>query len=66
MTNLSDNRLTRRQQLGILYLLSRIEMLQGNYESAAKKLKKVARLGNKLWIAEEAERLLSQELAAYQ
>jgi hypothetical protein len=42
-------------------------MLQGNYDSAVKKLKKVARFGNKLWIAEEAGRLLCQkELEAYQ
>lgn len=67
MSSLLDTRLTRRQQLGILYLLSKMEMLQGNYEGAAKKLKKVAKFGNKLWIAEEARQLLhSQELAAYQ
>jgi tetratricopeptide (TPR) repeat protein len=67
LKSLSDNQLTRRQQLGILYLLARIEILQGSYESAAKKLKKVTRFGNKLWIAEEAGRLLCQkELEAYQ
>jgi hypothetical protein len=62
-----DTRLTKRQQLGILYLLSKIELLQGNFESAAKKLKMVAKFGNKLWIAEDARQLLhGQELAAYQ
>ncbi len=67
LTSLSDTRLTRRQQLGILYLLAKIEMLQGNSESATKKLKKIAGLGNRLWIAADAERLLhGMELEAYQ
>jgi hypothetical protein len=42
-------------------LLAKIELLQGNHENAAKKLKKVAKFGNKLWIAEEATRILQQK-----
>ncbi len=67
LKRLLDIELTTRQQLVILYLLARMELLQGNYERAAKKLKKVVRFGNKLWIAEEAGRLLLQkELKAYE
>lgn len=66
LSSILDIELTTRQQLGILYLLAKVEILQGNYERAAKRLKKVAKFGNKLWIAAEADRLLQQkEFEAY-
>ncbi len=66
LKELLDIELTTRQQLGILYLLARMELKQGQYESVAKKLKKVAKFGNRLRIAEEAKELLGQkELEEY-
>ena len=62
MTELLDIELTKRQYLGILYRLAQIDAIRGNYESAFKKYRKIARFGNLLWIAEEAGRILQEEV----
>lgn len=58
MSALMDIELNRRQQLGILYRLAQIDRIRGNEELATKKFQKIVKYGNKLWIAEEADRML--------
>lgn len=43
--------LSKRQYLGVLYLLAQMDVLNGEIEQANKRFKKIAKLGNKLWIA---------------
>lgn len=62
MAELLDIELTRRQQLGLLYRMAQIEASRGDYELAFKKYRKVARFGNKLWIANAAEAALQEEV----
>jgi hypothetical protein len=52
--------LTKRQYLGILFRMAQIEVLNGAAEQAAVKFKKIAKLGNKLYIAKASEEMLSQ------
>lgn len=61
MAGLLDIELTRRQQLSLLYRMAQIDAFRGDYELAFKKYQKVARFGNKLWIAGESNAALLEE-----
>jgi tetratricopeptide (TPR) repeat protein len=52
LKNLLDDKLTRRQYLGIIYRLAEIELMRGETEKAKKHFRKVERLGNKLKIVQ--------------
>jgi tetratricopeptide (TPR) repeat protein len=54
--------LHKRQYLGVLYRLALMDDINGEQEQARAKYKKIAKLGNKLWIAKDAgERLKKLE-----
>lgn len=58
LKNLLDYDLSKAQYLGILYLLAQMDVMNGATEQAIKKLKKIAKLGNKLGIAKESQKML--------
>jgi hypothetical protein len=62
MAELLDIELTRRQQLGLLYRMAQIDASREDYGLAFKRYRKVARFGNKLWIASAAEAALQEEV----
>lgn len=59
LKELLDFDLSKRQYLGILYILAQIEVIKGEHQKAEKKYRKIVKLGNKLWIAKEAQKYLS-------
>jgi tetratricopeptide (TPR) repeat protein len=59
LNKLRNNDLDKRQYLGILYRLAQIEEMRGETEQAIKKFKKIAKLGNKLWIAKSSQEILA-------
>lgn len=52
--------LEKRQYLGILFRLAQIELARGETEQAIKKLKKIEKLGNQLWVVEGSRELLEK------
>ncbi len=60
MAKLMDIELNTRQQVEILYRMAQIEALKGDYGTAFKKYRKVAKHGNKLWIAHKSEEILQE------
>jgi hypothetical protein len=62
MAKLMDIELNRRQQVEILYRMAQIDALRGDYGAAFKKYRKVAKFGNKLWIAHKSEEILQEEI----
>ena len=50
--------LSKRQYLGVLYLLAQMDVLNGATDQASKRFRKVAKLGNKLWIAKASHEML--------
>jgi tetratricopeptide (TPR) repeat protein len=50
--------LEKRQYLGILFRLAQMEILKGETEQAIKKLNKIEKLGNKLWIVKSSKEIL--------
>ncbi|MDF2908803.1 MAG: hypothetical protein K0R34_4124 [Herbinix sp.] len=51
--------LEKRQYLSILFRMAQIEMLKGETEQAVKKLKKIEKLGNKLYIVKCTQEILA-------
>jgi tetratricopeptide (TPR) repeat protein len=56
LSKLLDIELSRRVYLSILYRLALIDDIRGEEELAQKKYRKIAQLGNKLWVAEQAKK----------
>ncbi|WOO35281.1 hypothetical protein R2R35_15945 [Anaerocolumna sp. AGMB13020] len=62
LKKLLNTDLPKRQYLGVLYLLARMDDINGEQEQAMTKYRKISKLGNKLWIAKDAgERLKKLE-----
>ncbi|MBU5484164.1 tripartite tricarboxylate transporter TctB family protein [Clostridium sp. MSJ-11] len=55
---LLNEKMTKRMRISVLYDLAKIDESTGDIDSAQKKYREVAELGNKLWIAEEAKKNL--------
>ncbi len=58
LNKLCNRDLEQRQYLGVLFRLAQMELMKGETEQAIKKLKKVERFGNKLWITKASRDLL--------
>lgn len=58
LKNLLDYDLSKRQYLGVLYRLAQMDVINGAKEQAIEKFKKIAKLGNKLGIAKESQKML--------
>lgn len=50
--------LNKRQYLGVLYLLAQMDVLNGSTDQAIKRFQKIAKLGNKLFIAKGSQEML--------
>lgn len=50
--------LNKRQYLSVLYLLAQMDVINGAIDQASKRFKKIAKLGNKLWIAKDSHEML--------
>lgn len=50
--------LCKRQYLSIIFRLAQMDIINGEKEKAEKRLNKIVKLGNKLWIAAESKKLL--------
>lgn len=50
--------LNKRQYLGVLYLLAQMDVINGATDQAIKRFKKIAKLGNKLFIARASQEML--------
>ena len=57
LKNLLNYDLDKRQYLGALYRLAQMDVLNGATELASKRFKKIAKLGNKLWIAKDSHEM---------
>ncbi len=58
LKNLLDYDLSKIQYLGILYRLAQMDVINGATEEAVKKFGKIVKLGNKLGIAQESQKML--------
>jgi tetratricopeptide (TPR) repeat protein len=54
LKKLLDIDVSRRVYLSILYRLAQIDDIRGDVELAQKKYRKITKLGNRLWVAEQA------------
>ncbi len=52
--------LDKRQYLGILFRLAQMDLRNGETDQARKRFEKIAKLGNKLWIAKESGEILEK------
>ena len=52
--------LEKRKYLGVLFRLAQMDIMKGEREAAAVKYKKIAKYGNKLWIAKAAGEALKE------
>lgn len=58
LKKLLNHDLNKRQYLGVLYLLAQMDVINGATEQATKRFKKIAKLGNKLFIARASQEML--------
>jgi tetratricopeptide (TPR) repeat protein len=58
LNKLRNYDLNKRQYLGVLYLLAQMDVMNGVMDQAVVKFKKIAKLGNKLWIAKASQEML--------
>lgn len=58
LKKLLNHDLNKRQYLSVLYLLAQMDAINGTTDQAIKRFKKIAKLGNKLWIAKDSHEML--------
>lgn len=58
LQKLLNYELTKRQYLGVLYCLAQMDVRNGDKEQATVKFKKIAKLGNKLWISKDSKEMI--------
>ena len=59
LNKLCNRDLEKRQYLSVLFRLAQMEIVMGRKEEATKKLKKIEKFGNKLWIVKASQELLT-------
>jgi tetratricopeptide (TPR) repeat protein len=59
LKNMLNHDLSKKQYLGILYRLAKIDLINGETDLAIKRFKKIAKLGNKLGIVKESREIIS-------
>ena len=63
LNKLLDFDLDPRQYLGILYRLALMDLRNGETEQAVKRLTKVVKHGNKLWIVKDSKKILGEMIS---
>ncbi len=58
LNKLRNSDLDKRQYLGILYRLAQMDIMKGEMEQAMKRLNKIVKFGNKLWIVKDSQDIL--------
>lgn len=58
LNNLLSCDLEKRQYLGVLFRLAQMEIMMGKSDEAIRKLNKIKKLGNKLWIVKASHEIL--------
>lgn len=58
LSKLLKEELSKRQHLCVLYRLAQMDVMNGDIDKATKRLNKIIKLGNKLWIVNASKELL--------